>query len=262
MDEHEKKVETSLLQPREGAGKYWWDTFLRAYISDINRRLIKRRLSTLRHPPGLRSICSPIFDKPHCASKSGAICPRSPWPPRVQLILERDRRTRTSLAPAQRDGERLSLSCRSLVAARELGLPTEALLSPEETLGRDDRSFSLSAAKGCPKETCPIGSAPYPNICQPSNTRPWINSRKRSRSWSHGLTARPTRGPDAPRLIRFVGFATVFFDTDSDVSVRAEEEASGADASTSEAIPGVDKCSLRVAGFIEPAARPATPLPN
>ena len=76
------------------------------------------------------------------------------------------------------------------------------------------------------------------------------------------LTARPTRGPDAPRLIRFVGFATVFFDTDSDVSMRAEEEASGADASTSEAIPGVDKCSLRVAGFIEPAARPATPLPN
>jgi hypothetical protein len=54
MDEHDKRIGASLLQPREGVAKYWWETFLHGHISDINRRFNQKKalyVATDSHAP-------------------------------------------------------------------------------------------------------------------------------------------------------------------------------------------------------------------
>jgi hypothetical protein len=55
----------------------------------------------------------------------------------AELILDRDLRIRTVPPPLRQDGERVTLCTRNLIVAREVGLPTEQLLSPNEKLEPD-----------------------------------------------------------------------------------------------------------------------------
>jgi hypothetical protein len=135
MDEHEKKVEASLLQPREGAGKYWWEAFLRGHISDINRRFNQAKALYITTPAEAPlDLFSYIREAALCFEIGRYLPAIALASQSAELILRRDQRTRTSVALVRQDGERITLSTRNLVTARELGLPTEALLSSGERL--------------------------------------------------------------------------------------------------------------------------------
>jgi hypothetical protein len=138
MDESAKKVKASLLQPREGAGKYWWETFVRGHISDINRRFNQAKALYITMPSEAPiALFSYIREAALCFEIGRYLPAISLASQSVQMILERDRRTRTSLALARQEGERVALCSLNLCTAKELGLPTEALLSPDESLDQD-----------------------------------------------------------------------------------------------------------------------------
>jgi hypothetical protein len=138
MDEPEKKVEASLLQPREGAGKYWWETFLRNHISEINRRFNQAKALYITTPTEAPIDLFSYIREAALCFEIGRYLPAIALASHgAELILRRDHRTRTSGALVRQDGERITLSTRNLLTAREFGLPTEALLSPGETLEQD-----------------------------------------------------------------------------------------------------------------------------
>jgi len=137
MDERDNKVEASLLQPREGAGKYWWETFLRGHISEINRRFNQAKALYI---PNLESTTIPIdlFSYVREAAlcfEIGRYLPSILLASKsVELILERDARTRRNPA-LLRDGRQTIILCsRNLTIAKDAGLPIQLLLSQSETL--------------------------------------------------------------------------------------------------------------------------------
>jgi hypothetical protein len=135
MNEHEKKVEASLLQPREGAGKYWWETFLRGHISEINRRFNQAKALYITTPAEAPlDLFSYIREAALCFEIGRYLPAIALASQSAELVLQRDQRTRTKLTPDRQDGMRITLSTSNLIAARELGLPTEALLSPGEKI--------------------------------------------------------------------------------------------------------------------------------
>jgi hypothetical protein len=138
MDESAKKAEASLLQPREGAGKYWWETFVRGHISDINRRFNQAKALYITTPTEAPiGLFSYIREAALCFEIGRYLPAISLASQSAEMILERDRRTRSSPALARREDERIALCSRNLSIAGELGLPTEALLSPDESLDQD-----------------------------------------------------------------------------------------------------------------------------
>jgi hypothetical protein len=135
MDEHEKKLEASLLQPREGAGKYWWETFLRSHISEINRRFNQAKALYITTPAEAPlDLFSYIREAALCFEIGRYLPAIALASQSAELVLQRDQRTRTKLTPGRRDATRITLSTSNLLTARELGLPTDALLSPGEKL--------------------------------------------------------------------------------------------------------------------------------
>jgi hypothetical protein len=139
MDEPDKKMGATLLQPREGAGKYWWETFLRSHISDINRRF--NQAKALYIAPDTNApidLFSYIREAALCF-EIGRYLPAITLASRgAVMVLERDRRTRTNPAMVRCDGERITLCSHNFITARELGLPTETLLSANEDIHQDE----------------------------------------------------------------------------------------------------------------------------
>jgi hypothetical protein len=135
MDEHEKKVEASLLQPREGAGKYWWESFLRSHISEINRRFNQAKALYITTPAEAPlDLFSYIREAALCFEIGRYLRAMALASQSAELVLKRDQRTRTKLTPEPQHGMSITLSTRNLIAGRELDLPTDALLSPGEKL--------------------------------------------------------------------------------------------------------------------------------
>jgi hypothetical protein len=133
MDQAERKTEASLLQPREGAGKYWWETFIRGHISDINRRFNQAKALYIttpeRAPVDLFSyireaaLCFEIGRYLPAIALASASC---------ELILNRDHRTKSDPDLVRSHSRRVALCAQNLKAAHRLGLPTDALLSADE----------------------------------------------------------------------------------------------------------------------------------
>jgi hypothetical protein len=138
MNQSEKKTEASLLQPREGAGKYWWETYLKGHISDINRRFNQAKALYITTPTEAPiGLFSYVREAALCF-EIGRYLPAIALASRsAEMILEHDQRTRTSPALVRHEGEHITLCSRNLGMARALGLPTEALLSRAETLDQD-----------------------------------------------------------------------------------------------------------------------------
>lgn len=138
MDESGKKVEASLLQPREGAGKYWWETFLRGHISEINRRFSQAKALYITAPAKAPVDLFSYIREAALCFEIGRYLPAIVLASQsVELILERDRQMQASRALVRQEGERVMLCSRNLIVARDLGLPVEALLSPGEKLDQD-----------------------------------------------------------------------------------------------------------------------------
>ena len=133
MNEHEKRVEASLLQPREGAGKYWWETFLRGHISDINRRFNQARALYITVPSEAPLDLFSYIREAALCFEIGRYLPAIVLASQsVELILQRDMLMKPSRAVE--DANHKGLSSRSLIAAATRGLPVDTLLSPEEVL--------------------------------------------------------------------------------------------------------------------------------
>lgn len=137
MEAHGKSTEASLLQPREGAGKYWWETFVRTHISDINRRFNQAKalyIPNLESSPAPVDLFSYVREAALCfeigrylptiflASKS------------VELIMARDVRTVARPELLRAVDNTITLCSRNLAIAHKLGLPINLLLSPEEVM--------------------------------------------------------------------------------------------------------------------------------
>ena len=136
MNEHEKKVEASLLQPREGAGKYWWETFVRGHISDINRRFNQAKALYITVPSETPlDLFSYVREAALCFEIGRYLPAIAVASQSVELILQRDPRMQPS--PDLDDTHQKGLSVRRLVAAATQGLPVAALLSPEEVLSEE-----------------------------------------------------------------------------------------------------------------------------
>jgi hypothetical protein len=136
LDDPAKRIEASLLQPREGAGKYWWETFLRTHISDINRRFNQAKTLYLTAPD---KVPVDLFSY----SREAALCFEiGRYLPAIalasasaRLILERDPRMRGHGPLIRHATQEVVLCCHNLMTARQLGLLTDELLSKDEVLG-------------------------------------------------------------------------------------------------------------------------------
>jgi hypothetical protein len=134
MNDPEKKIEASLLQPREGAGKYWWETFLRGHISDINRRFNQAKALYITVPAEAPLDLFSYIREAALCFEIGRYLPAIVIASQsVQLILKRDRRLHTRKVFDPNDGPGATLSTHSLAEAAEFGLPTALLLAPTET---------------------------------------------------------------------------------------------------------------------------------
>lgn len=135
MAEQEKKLEASLLQPREGAGKYWWETFLRGHISDINRRFNQAKALYLTNPSTAPvDLFSYIREAALCYEIGRYLPAIASASLSAKLILERDQRVQCHPSVVRYDQEGIALCSDNLKLARDLGLPTEALLSENEKI--------------------------------------------------------------------------------------------------------------------------------
>ena len=135
MDQADKRVEASLLQPREGAGKYWWETFLRGHISDVNRRFNQAKALYLTSPSAAPiDLFSYVREAALCFEIGRYLPAIGLASLSAKLILERDQRTRSHRLLVRDGGQGIVLCSRNLKSARELGLPTDALLSENEKL--------------------------------------------------------------------------------------------------------------------------------
>jgi hypothetical protein len=135
MDEHEKKTEASLLQPREGAGKYWWETFLRGHISDINRRFNQAKALYITVPTEAPlDLFSYIREAALCFEIARYLPAIAVASQSVELILKRDRRMQAALNMPPESGAPVPLSPRNIALAASVGLPADLLLSSGETL--------------------------------------------------------------------------------------------------------------------------------
>lgn len=134
--DREIKIKASLLQPREGAGKYWWETFIRGHISDINRRFNQARALHVTNSEAIpRDLFSYVREAALCFEIGRYLPTIHLASLAAKLILERDARCRThGLLVRQARGE-IALGSRNLLIAEQLGLPVHALLSENETLG-------------------------------------------------------------------------------------------------------------------------------
>jgi len=133
MNAPEKKIKASLLQPREGAGKYWWETFLRGHISDINRRFNQAKALYITVPAEAPlDLFSYVREAALCFEIGRYLPAIAIASQSVALILKRDRRLHTGIVSDPNDGTGTTLSTRSLAEAAKLGLPTALLLSPTE----------------------------------------------------------------------------------------------------------------------------------
>lgn len=134
MNDPEKKIEASLLRPREGAGKYWWETFLRAHISDINRRFNQAKALYITVPAEAPlDLFSYIREAALCFEIGRYLPAIAIASQSVELILRRDRRVQPGTVSDPNDGTGATLSIHSLAEAARLGLPMALLLSPTET---------------------------------------------------------------------------------------------------------------------------------
>jgi hypothetical protein len=137
MDAHGKSTEASLLQPREGAGKYWWETFVRTHISEINRRFNQAKALYI---PNLESSLVPldlfsyVREAALCFEIGRYLAAILLASKSVELIMARDTRTRAHPELRRAADNTITLCSRNLVIARKLGLPVDRLLSPEEVL--------------------------------------------------------------------------------------------------------------------------------
>lgn len=139
MDEQGKRIEASLLQPREGAGKYWWETFVRAHISDINRRFNQAKALYITVPEKAPTdLFSYIREAALCFEIGRYLASIALASASARLILERDPRTRGHGSLIRHPTQEIVLCSHNLMIARELGLPTHELLSEHETLGPDE----------------------------------------------------------------------------------------------------------------------------
>lgn len=135
MDQPEKKTQASLLQPREGAGKYWWETFIRGHISEINRRFNQAKALYVTTPEKAPvDLFSYIREAALCFEVGRYLPAIALASVSAKLILERDQRTRSHPSLIRHDGQGIVLCSRNLTTARGLGLPTDALLSANEKL--------------------------------------------------------------------------------------------------------------------------------
>lgn len=131
----QKKIEASLLQPREGAGKYWWETFIRGHISDINRRFNQAKALYFTTPEKAPiDLFSYIREAALCFEVGRYLPAIALASASCELILNRDRRTRSGLNLLHTDNRRVELSAENLKVAYRLGLPTDVLLSADERL--------------------------------------------------------------------------------------------------------------------------------
>jgi hypothetical protein len=135
MNQPETKIEASLLQPREGAGKYWWETFLRGHISEINRRFNQAKALYVTTPEKAPiDLFSYIREAALCFEIGRYLAAIALASASSELILNRDQRTRSDLQLIRTDSRRVALCAENLKSAHRLGLPTGALLSAEERL--------------------------------------------------------------------------------------------------------------------------------
>jgi hypothetical protein len=138
LDEQVKRIEASLLQPREGAGKYWWETFLRTHISDINRRFNQAKALYITGPEKAPiDLFSYTREAALCFEIGRYLAAIALASTSAALILERDRRTRSHGSLIRHPTQEIVLCSHNLATARELGLPTEALLSENESFGTE-----------------------------------------------------------------------------------------------------------------------------
>jgi hypothetical protein len=135
MNQPEKKTEASLLQPREGAGKYWWETYLRGHISDINRRFNHAKALYITTPEKAPiDLFSYIREAALCFEIGRYLPTIALASAGAELILNRDQRTRSDMNLLRAAGRRVTLCAENLKSAHQLGLPTGALLSLDEVL--------------------------------------------------------------------------------------------------------------------------------
>jgi hypothetical protein len=134
MNQPEKKNEASLLQPREGAGKHWWETFLRGHISDINRRFNQAKALYITAPERAPlDLFSFVREAALCFEIGRYLPAIALASASAELIMNRDQRTRSDLNLLRTDRQRVVLCSENLKSAHRLGLPTDLLLSVDET---------------------------------------------------------------------------------------------------------------------------------
>jgi len=134
MNHEYKKAEASLLQPREGAGKYWWETFLRGHISEVNKRYNQAKALYLTDPSAAPLDLFSYIREAALCFEIGRYLPAVALASRsVELILERDPRMR-GISTSTPQAASTTLCPLNLAAASSLGLPVETLLSVGETL--------------------------------------------------------------------------------------------------------------------------------
>lgn len=137
MEADGKSTQASLLQPREGAGKYWWETFVRTHISDINRRFNQAKALYI---PNLETSLAPVdlFSYVREAAlcfEIGRYLPAILLASKsVELIMARDARTQAHRELLRAADNTITLCSRNLAIARKLGLPIDLLLSPGEVV--------------------------------------------------------------------------------------------------------------------------------
>ena len=158
-----KAPRASLRETRDGAGELWWGDFVKRYANAINRRF--KQAGVVYVSPAEKmptDLFSYIREADLCFSVARYLATIVLSSSAVELILNRDRRTKAHEKLTRTREGWATLNSHNLRISQREGLPAKMLLSSDESLdqgkrivfverrnkGRSRRTFKSSSWRG------------------------------------------------------------------------------------------------------------------
>jgi hypothetical protein len=128
------KIKAQLREVREGAGRIWWESYVKSHSEDINRRFgLARAVYWTQAERMPLDLFSYIREAGLCFGVARFLATIVFSSTAVELVLNRDQRTRRN-RELRRIGGWATLNNANLIIAAREGLPVHLLLSKGESL--------------------------------------------------------------------------------------------------------------------------------